>query len=61
MRARAIMEMIGAGATEQMVQDYLGLGTLRTRQFFEVKNTLQGCPADLVNYQIKAIPEKQMA
>jgi len=61
MRARAILEMIGAGATEQTVQDYLGLGTLRTRQFFEVKNTLQGCPADLVNYQIKSIYEKQMA
>ena len=53
MRTRAIMEMIGAGATEQTVQDYLGLGTLRTRQFFEVKNTLQGCPADLVNFKIK--------
>lgn len=55
MRTRAIMEMISAGATEQTVQDYLGLGALRTRQFFEVKNTLQGCPADLVNYQIKSI------
>lgn len=53
MRARAIMDMISAGVDEKTIQEYIGIGAMRTRQYFEAKGCLYGCPADMVNYQLK--------
>lgn len=57
MRSRAILDMIDAGADEKAVQNYVGIGPIRTRQYFEAKGIVRGCPASLVNYEIKAVAE----
>jgi len=51
-RTRAILELVAAGASENSVMQYTGLGPMRTQQFFEVKAMLSECPADLVNYRM---------
>lgn len=53
MRSRAILDLVESGADEETVQQYMGLGPMRTRQFFEAKGMAAGCPVDLVNYRLK--------
>jgi len=53
MRSRAILDMIDAGADEKEIQNYVGIGPIRTRQYYEAKGLVRGCPASLVNYEIK--------
>lgn len=55
-RCRGILEMINAGSDEATIMSYTGLGIMRTRQFYLAKGMLTGCPADLVNFQLK-VPE----
>lgn len=57
MRSRAILDMIDAGADEKEIQNYVGIGPIRTRQYYQAKGLVRGCPANLVNYEIKAIEE----
>ena len=53
MRSRAILDLIESGADGETVQQYMGIGPMRTRQFFEAKGMATGCPVDLVNYRLK--------
>ena len=55
MRTRAILDLVDAGADDETVQQYMGLGPMRTRQFFEAKGMAAGCPVELVNYSIKTL------
>lgn len=53
MRSRAILDLVESGADEETVQQYMCLGPMRTRQFFEAKGMSMGCPVELVNYRLK--------
>lgn len=53
MRSRAILDLVEAGASEDDVQQYMGIGSMRTRQFFEAKGMVNRCPVELVNYKLK--------
>ena len=53
LRARAVLDLIDSGASEEVIHEYVGIGPMRTRQFFDAIGIARGCPTDLVNFQIK--------
>lgn len=53
LRSRAILDMLHAGADEKDVANYVGIQGIRLRQFSNAKGIVRGCPADLVNFQLR--------
>lgn len=53
LRARGILEMAKAGASEQAISSYTELGAIRLSQFAQAKGYVGDCPANLVNFRIK--------
>ena len=55
LRTRAILELVEAGADPDVIGEYTGLRRMRVNAFVNSSGLVSGtCPADLVNYQIRA-------
>ncbi len=52
LRNRAAMELIKAGVSDNVLQDYTGIGRVQANQLRKASTVLVDCPANLVNYRV---------